>query len=133
MKEKGGNIESAYQSGVKLLRKKRYRDALDRLNEAAGLLRKVESGSSSITYFDIHMLRGECYQNLLMLQDAKEEYEQALQMNPYSADACYNLGLCFEMSGLVHAARRMYEYAVSLRPQWQLAREKCENCKAQTE
>jgi glycosyltransferase involved in cell wall biosynthesis/Flp pilus assembly protein TadD/2-polyprenyl-3-methyl-5-hydroxy-6-metoxy-1,4-benzoquinol methylase len=116
--------EGAYLRALARYRAEQYREALEDLKVAQSHLFQRGLPPDSVTEFDVAMRRGDCLVKLGMLQEAKIQYEQALQIDPLSADACYNLGLCFELAGLPEPACTMYRCAVDIKPEWEQARAK---------
>ncbi|MDH3252620.1 MAG: tetratricopeptide repeat protein, partial [Ignavibacteria bacterium] len=112
----------AYLRALAKYRSEQYREALEYLQVAESHLFQRGLPPDSVTQFDVAMRRGDCLLKLEMLQEAKEQYEQALHIDPHSAEACFNLGRCFELAGLPQPARTMYACAVELKPGWDQAR-----------
>ncbi len=56
------------------------------------------------------------------LEEARELYTKALEMNPENSEACYGAAQCFQGVGAVVEAKTMFEWAVRLRPEYEEAR-----------
>ncbi|MDI6640735.1 MAG: tetratricopeptide repeat protein [Elusimicrobiota bacterium] len=54
---------------------------------------------------------------------AIEEFKKALKFNPNDPEIYYNLGLAYESKGELDEARKMYEKAVEINPNYSLAKE----------
>jgi FkbM family methyltransferase len=107
--------------------------ALQSLLKAKGLWRSSMHSPRSIRLYDICMRLGDCYLKAEQLQEAREQFEEALREDQYSAEACYGLGLCFQYAGLEDAAREMFQAAAALKPEWETAQEKALECSRVTE
>jgi Flp pilus assembly protein TadD len=55
--------------------------------------------------------------------EAIEELNKVLEVNPKNAEAYYNLGLIYEHKNQKEDARNMYEKALNIDPEYKLARE----------
>jgi GT2 family glycosyltransferase/glycosyltransferase involved in cell wall biosynthesis len=117
-------VEEAYSRAIIAFREREYRTALEFLALARRLVPYAAGGEGSVGEYDLTMRSGDCFLKLEMLQEAKEEYEHALRLCPASADACLNLGICFELAGMAGNARTMYTCALTLKPGWEIAEEK---------
>jgi len=126
-------VEDAYLLAISNYQNEQYQESLNYLEVASTLLHDKGLSHDSITAFDVAMRKGDCMLKMGMLQEAKEEYEQALQIRPESAEACFNLGLCLELGGQVDGAIVMYEFAVSLNPKWTEANERLSDCQRRAE
>jgi tetratricopeptide (TPR) repeat protein len=58
--------------------------------------------------------------------EARELYTKALEINPNNPDACYGAALCFHGLGAVVEAKTMLEWAIRLRPSYEVARQEFE-------
>ena len=56
--------------------------------------------------------------------EAIKEFENALKVNPKSADAYFNLGITKEVKNDISSARRMYEKVMQLDPKHKNARKR---------
>lgn len=117
-------VEEAYLRGVNQIEKQNYTDALKYFNIADRLYNSKIYLNKEMSESLIHMRKGDCFLMQELLQEAKEEYEIALQSDPASAEACYKLGLCFEYAGLTDSALKMFECALELNPDWQIVNQK---------
>ncbi len=126
-------VEDAYLLAIANYQNAHYQESLNYLEVASTLIHDQGLSHDSITAFDVSMRKGDCMLKMGMLQEAKEEYEQALKIRPESAEACFNLGLCLELSGRMDGAIVMYEFAVSLNPKWSEANEKLSDCQRKAE
>lgn len=55
--------------------------------------------------------------------EAIDEFRKVLEINPGNAEAYYNLGLIYENRNRPDDAKEMYEKALSIDPDYRLARE----------
>ncbi len=121
-------IDETYAHALERYVAHNYAEALQQFAFAEHILNECPSGESETTLFDIMMGRGDCYLQMEQLQEAKESYEKALNINPESAEACYGIGLCFLYAGLNDAARQMFEATLALKPEWEKVKEKLAEC-----
>ncbi|HEX9656899.1 MAG TPA: asparagine synthase (glutamine-hydrolyzing) [Bacteroidota bacterium] len=126
-------VEDAYLLAIANYQNEHYQESLNYLEVASTLLHEQGLSHDSITAFDVAMRKGDCMLKMGVLQEAKEEYEQALKIRPESAEACFNLGLCLELGGQMDGAIVMYEFAVSLNPEWKEANERLSDCHRRAE
>ena len=110
-------VEDAYLLGIATYEQRNYKEALQYLCVAERLLTEEPGDRSAVSLYDVAMRKGDCLLKSEDLQGAREEYERALNLEPTSSDACYNLGVCLELAGKDDAARQMYECALQLNPQ----------------
>ncbi|OGS22676.1 MAG: hypothetical protein A2252_03610 [Elusimicrobia bacterium RIFOXYA2_FULL_39_19] len=57
---------------------------------------------------------------------AIDEFRKAVKINPVKAEIYYNLGLVYESKNIVSEAKEMYEKALSIEPNYKLAKEHLE-------
>jgi tetratricopeptide (TPR) repeat protein len=107
-------VDKAYDS----YSKKDFHKAIELINEAEKLLPKDASITEGAS---IYNFRGFCYLSLNEIEKAKAEFEEALNLNPTSPQACVGLGEVFYLNRNDVEAKRMYEYALNYDPQNPLA------------
>ena len=77
---------------------------------------------------DLHLLAANYYLRSEHITKAKEYFESALRANPESAEACFGIARCFELSGIQEGAKEMYGWAYKLKPEWDEAKKKSCEC-----
>ena len=77
--------------------------------------------SKNPTAWMAHNNLGIVLQNSGRETEAREQYEQSLQINPRNAEAHYNLGRIFEKEGKVSDAIGQYEQSLRIEPDFALA------------
>ena len=118
------SARKAFEEGVLCLQTSQFDRAITLLQHVSDLLRSDSKSREGISSFEVEICLGDCHLKRGSLQDAREHYEQALRLNPESAEACFGLGLCFQHAGLGDVAREMFECACALKPEWDLPRQK---------
>ena len=62
---------------------------------------------------------------LMLMEDYAQSlqiYTAALQLNNYSAEACYGLGVCYKKAGMPDEAKNMLEWAIKYNPDYEAAK-----------
>jgi|GEM_PF-4956083 len=77
---------------------------------------------------DLQLLAANYYLRSEHTTKAKEYFESALRANPESAEACFGIARCFELSGIQEGAKEMYGWAYKLKPEWDEAKKKFSEC-----
>lgn len=121
-------LERVFTAGAALLRQGKCEDAIAHFKNARDLVGSGSPQTDEVTMFGITMHLGDSYLKCGLLQEAREQFEQALRLNPESAEACYGMGLCFQYAGINDAALQFFEGAVALKPDWDMARAKLHQC-----
>jgi len=117
-------VEEAYVRGMDQFEKKNYSKALEYFKIAERIYNSRMYFNHELSLLDIQLRKGDCYLRRELLQEAKEEFELALQIDPTSPEVCFKLGLCFELAAIPDAALKMFECAVALNPDWLPAKQK---------
>ncbi|HOJ37309.1 MAG TPA: tetratricopeptide repeat protein [Ignavibacteriales bacterium] len=107
-------VNQAYDS----YSKKDFTKAIELINEAEKYLPKDSSIAEGAS---IYNFRGFCFLSLGEYEKAKEQFEEALNLNPTSPQACVGLGELFYLQNSDKEAKKMYEYALNYDPQNPLA------------
>ncbi|MDR0977925.1 MAG: tetratricopeptide repeat protein [Endomicrobium sp.] len=71
-----------------------------------------------------HMELGKFYFLNNKFDEAVAEFKKVLNVNPANAEAYYNIGLIKEVSNLPDEAKDMYSKALSINPDYKIARER---------
>jgi len=58
--------------------------------------------------------------------EAVDEFKKVIEINPGNAEAYYNLGLISESENKIDEAKEFYSRAVSIKPDYKIAKEKLE-------
>ncbi len=69
------------------------------------------------------------YEYLKVYREAIKHYTNAINADPNYADAYYNRGVCYETLGDIGAAKRDFEKALEIRPDYQAAKDGIERVK----
>lgn len=101
------NFDALYNSGLVMLKEKRYNEALENFQKAVELSPKDYKG---------HLQKGIAYRNLGMYTEASEALSQANKLLPGSADIIYEVGQVAEAQGQIDTARNIYKEALSYDP-----------------
>jgi tetratricopeptide (TPR) repeat protein len=106
-------LAEAYQ----LFAEKKHEETLKKLNEVDKLFCKT-LGSKEITtrIASLDNFKGFNYLALGMLEEAQESFEQALNLNSNSSQACAGLGEVFYLIGRDEDAKSMFEWGVKNNP-----------------
>lgn len=97
---------------------KDFTKAIEIINEAEKYL---PANSSVAEGASIYNFRGFCYLSLNEIEKAKDQFEEALSLNPTSPQACVGLAEVFYLQRNDVEAKKMYEYALNYDPQNPLA------------
>ncbi|MGE5406732.1 MAG: glycosyltransferase [Methanosarcina sp.] len=107
-------VDEAYE----LFQKKQHSQALSKLLLAEDMLEEIEPDSQRTELSaSISNFKGFNYLAMNKLDKAKQNFEQALSINPESSQACAGLGEIFYLSEKDQEAKTMYEWAVKNDPQ----------------
>ena len=123
-----GELLRVVTAGVALARQGKCEDAIAYFKKARDLVSSESPETDDVSAFEITMYLGDAYMKCGLLQEAREQFEHALRLNPESAEACYGMGLCFQYAGINEAAQQFFEGAVALKPDWDMARAKLHQC-----
>ncbi|MEM7336081.1 MAG: tetratricopeptide repeat protein [Chloroflexota bacterium] len=94
--------------------KKRYQEALHAGQQALDIADKLKDSSLKWRYL---LGRGNTYHDMGQLEDALNDYTQAISLNPQDAVAFYNRGSTYHDMGQLEDALNDYTQAISLNPQ----------------
>ena len=97
-----GSIEALYNKGE-------YREALKYTDKLS-----VQNLESSILY----NIRGVCYQELGLFNDAINSYKQGLTIEPNNAEVYYNLGNAYKKLSQLSMAVTAYQQALEIQPNY---------------
>lgn len=92
----------------------------DKLNEAMETYTKMIAIDSTIrsAHFNIGYIQ---YQYLQLYNEALQNFDNAVKVDPQYYQAIYMRGLCYEAKGDVARAKKEYAYALELNPQYRKA------------
>ncbi|HED07623.1 MAG TPA: tetratricopeptide repeat protein [Ignavibacteria bacterium] len=88
--------------------------AVTKLDEAEKVYSPSDQNEFSLE--DLYILRGTSKFSQRKFDDAKKDFEIALETNPNSSEACLGLGKYFLVNGLEDNAKVMFEWAVKNNP-----------------
>lgn len=88
------------------------------------LFRIVQNSDNEDIILKSRILLGNIYIEKESYEEALEEFNKALELNPESADAHYAIGLIYEKQGNIVKARAEWRTALKLMPSHQLSRAK---------
>jgi hypothetical protein len=92
----------------------KYIEALETINPVVEKWHDESKYNSTlgITLEEYILLQGDVLFLMEDIEIAAQIYEYALKVNNYSANACYGLGKCFKMVGMLDMAKQMLNFAV---------------------
>jgi Tfp pilus assembly protein PilF len=96
-----------------------------KLNEAGAAYSNTDDNKFSLE--DLYILRGTAYFSSKEYDLAKTDFENALNENPNSSEACLGLGQYFNVTGQPENAKAMFEWAVKYNKEHLGARNALEN------
>lgn len=106
-------LAEAYQ----LFAEKKHEETLKKLNEVEQLFSKTISANHiTMRIASLDNFKGFNFLALGLLEDAQEAFEQALNLNPNSSQACAGLGEVFYLISRDEDAKSMFEWAVKNNP-----------------
>lgn len=108
-------VNRAYEN----YQQKSFSLALSLIMEAENVLPQNSSAEEGAS---IENFKGYCYLSLDKVNDAKESFEKALELNPLSSQACAGLAEVFFLLNNDQEAKKMFEYAINYNPNNPLAR-----------
>ncbi len=88
----------------------------DNGDKEGALLQMQEAQKLGLQSAKVHSVTGSIYRAMRRLDDAKQEYEAALALQPDMAEALFGLGLVYEESGKIDDAIAQYEQALRVDP-----------------
>jgi tetratricopeptide (TPR) repeat protein len=116
----GNLVNEAYD----LFKSGNYNDSLNKLiiaeKQFNGHLSEPAYSKMGAVFFS---LKGYNYLGLDRIEEAKENFERALNLDPNSSEACAGLGEYFFINGNNENARTMFEFAVKNNPENSFAHE----------
>ena len=95
-----------------LINKGKYYDALNCMNLAMENYNHSQSNENKIKIDELLIIKGNLFLVTNNLEKARENFEEALNQNPTSSQACQGLGELFTKVEKYEAAKTMYEWAV---------------------
>lgn len=107
----GKLIQEAYED----FGEKRHEAALKKLEGAETLVIEKNLGDDSLV--SVKNFKGFNRLGLRDLEAAKEEFENALELNPDSSQACSGMGEVYYLMNFDNRAKKMYEWAVKNNPE----------------
>lgn len=97
----------------RLFSEKRYRDVLEKITEAELYFNRQLPGKDTIQKVSsLENFKGFNYLALQEVESAKTAFENSLNLNPHSSQACAGLGEVFYLLGMEKDAKTMFEWAV---------------------
>jgi tetratricopeptide (TPR) repeat protein len=113
----GSDVNQLLKDAAALLAEQNFADALLKLNMAEGLfnghISAPDDKEFAASFFN---LKGFVLLGLNELQDAKELFEKALNLNPSSSQACTGLAEILYLEGL-NSSKIMFEWGVKNNPE----------------
>jgi Tfp pilus assembly protein PilF len=103
---------------------RQYAAGLQSLVHAEEALACEGNNQHSTLQHDLLCLRGSLYLGLADLDNAKRAFEQSLEIDPSSSEACAGLGEVFHLAGLDDHARTMFEWVLQNDPEDQRVQQK---------
>ncbi|MCU7495312.1 MAG: hypothetical protein HF314_05765 [Ignavibacteria bacterium] len=101
----------------RLFSERKYQDVLNKLTEAELYFnRKTFSRDSSQKISTLENFKGFNYLALQQLENAKASFENSLNLNPNSSQACAGLGEVFFLQEMEKESKTMFEWAVKYNP-----------------
>lgn len=116
--------EDYFELGVILLRKKLFTQAMNNLQKA---MKQWDGEPEELA--QVHNALGYAYWNVDRVEDAVEEYRQAVTLQPGYLTAWNNLGDAYEKLKKYQEAYDSYSEVLALAPDNSVARERAEYCK----
>lgn len=113
--ENGKNSEEHFENAIQHLEKKEYQQTIAELGQ-------LDVSVSNERNEDVFILKGCAYLGLQDLENAKANFEHALQANPNSSEACAGLGEVFYLAEMDDNAKTMFEWAIKYNSENQKAR-----------
>lgn len=114
-------VETLFSETYLLYEKKMYKEALTVLLELEKFVTKSNEGIHPDTLVSIINLSGYNYLGLNDIDNARESFERALNINPSSSSACAGLGEIYAAFAMDAEAKTMFEWAVKNNPENQSA------------
>lgn len=110
-------LETLFSQAYEDFERKEFNAAIDKLNNAGKLVASDDAeNSASVLNF-----KGFNYLGMNDLESARECFEQSININPSSSQACAGLGEIFYLCEYDIEAKAMYEWALDYNPSNQFA------------
>lgn len=110
-----GSFIELFQKAYQFMKAGQLEEAITFLEESEKAYSDSD-GNENISLEDLYILKGSVYLHLDKLDDSRKTFEQALQQNPYSSEACLGLGKLLYIGGDTDGAKVMMEWAVKNDP-----------------
>lgn len=114
-------VETLFSETYSLYEKKMYKEALTVLLELEKFVTNSSEEIHPDTLVSIINLSGYNYLGLNDIDNARESFERALNINPSSSSACAGLGEIYATFAMDAEAKTMFEWAVKNNPENQTA------------
>jgi glycosyltransferase involved in cell wall biosynthesis/Tfp pilus assembly protein PilF len=112
------NSDGLVMEAYELFNSKKFEESLNKLIEAEkffnGHLSNPAYAGLAAAFYN---LKGFNYIGLNEMENARECFERALNLDPNSSEACAGLGEYFHINGIEENAKVMFEYAVKNNPE----------------
>jgi tetratricopeptide (TPR) repeat protein len=117
------------KAGAKNFRLKKYQDSVSEYTKAIKLIERYEKviSDSNIKYLTALFNRGRAYQENGDVDEAIDDYENAISINNNHAKSHQYLGLCYYKRGKLEKAKRFLKKALKNEPNLTLAKEILKN------
>ncbi|MPM91886.1 hypothetical protein SDC9_139020 [bioreactor metagenome] len=118
------NPDSAWISGVILAAEAKYIEALETVTPIVDKWDEMKYISTAGIDLEKHLLLlADILFQMNDIEKAVQIYEAALKINNYSPEACYGLAMCYKEAELFEDAKKMFEWAIKYKPDYELAKQ----------
>lgn len=114
----GKNFVETLTEAYELFRNNRFEESLYLISEGERLLKESQNGTDNSNQIaSLENFKGFNFLALNRKEEARKCFENALQINPSSSQACAGLAELFFLDGKDEEAKAMFEWAVANNPQ----------------